>query len=428
VDISNSDAGGTKDGSAEGTPMQELRLVAVSEDGTYAVLAVPGRGGRFSLPIDDRLRTVARGQFSRLAQYEIEVENPLRPKEIQDRIRAGETAEEIADAAGIPIDRVRRFEGPVLAEREYRAQEAQRSTVRGHTESGPGPRLGEIVTERLSEAGAQADSLEWDSRKRTDGNWQVHLQFIVEGRPHVAEWVFDPRRRQVMPADDLARRLCLPQADWPDVRLGALGAPTATVTPIASRLHHAEPDRRGGHVPAGSRASQPERPREGEAVRSREGEAVRSREPGQEAGLDRASAAAEARRDAAAVAQGGAHAVPPAEPPVPVPAPAPAATGRHAAGPAEVAASQPAVAQNGTSPLSAAELLPVSPAAAEPAAASTAAGGAVAAGGPAEGMAAEAPAAEQRPPARSSRKSARARRSSVPSWDEIMLGTSRQPD
>ena len=95
--------------------MQELRLVAVSEDGSYAILAVPGRSGRFLLPIDERLRTVAKGQFSRLAQYEIEVENPLRPKEIQDRIRAGETADEIADAAGIPPDRVRRFEGPVLA-------------------------------------------------------------------------------------------------------------------------------------------------------------------------------------------------------------------------------------------------------------------------------------------------------------------------
>ena len=56
--------------------MQELRLVAVSEDGTYAVLAAPGHGGRFSVPIDDRLRIVARGQFSRLAQYEIEVESP----------------------------------------------------------------------------------------------------------------------------------------------------------------------------------------------------------------------------------------------------------------------------------------------------------------------------------------------------------------
>jgi len=133
--------------------MQELRLVAVSEDGSYAVLAVPGRGGRFSLAIDDRLRTVARGQFSRLAQYEIEVESPLRPKEIQDRIRAGETADEIADVAGVPIERVRRFEGPVLAEREYRAQEAQRATVRGQGDSGPGPRLGDIVAERLAESG-----------------------------------------------------------------------------------------------------------------------------------------------------------------------------------------------------------------------------------------------------------------------------------
>src|SRR6516164_1200537 len=68
--------------------MQELRFVAVSEDGSYAVLAVPGRSARFTLPIDERLRAVALGQTSRLAQYEIEVESPLRPKEIQARIRA----------------------------------------------------------------------------------------------------------------------------------------------------------------------------------------------------------------------------------------------------------------------------------------------------------------------------------------------------
>ncbi|HET6191592.1 MAG TPA: septation protein SepH, partial [Trebonia sp.] len=110
--------------------MQELRFVAVSEDGRYAVLAVPGRSARFTLPIDERLRAVALGQTSRLAQYEIEVESPLRPKEIQARIRAGETAEEIADAAGIPVERVRWFEGPVLGERAYIAQQAQAASVR----------------------------------------------------------------------------------------------------------------------------------------------------------------------------------------------------------------------------------------------------------------------------------------------------------
>ena len=132
--------------------MQELRFVAVSEDGRYAVLAVPGRSARFTLPIDERLRAVALGQTSRLVQYEIEVENPLRPKEIQARIRAGETVEEIADAAGIAVERVRWFEGPVLAERAYMADQAQRASVRRQGDSAPstpGPRLGEIVTERL---------------------------------------------------------------------------------------------------------------------------------------------------------------------------------------------------------------------------------------------------------------------------------------
>jgi hypothetical protein len=214
--------------------MQELRLVAVSEDGSYAILAVPGRSGRFLLPIDERLRTVAKGQFSRLAQYEIEVENPLRPKEIQDRIRAGETADEIADAAGIPPDRIRRFEGPILAERLYQAEQAQRATIPGHSDSGPGPRLGDIVTERLSRAGASLETAEWDSRKRQDGNWQVRLQFSIGGRVGRAEWVFDPRRRHVIPDDDQAIRLSLPQGEWPAVQFEER-QPKATVTPIGAR-------------------------------------------------------------------------------------------------------------------------------------------------------------------------------------------------
>ena len=187
--------------------MQELRFVAVSEDGSYAVLAIPGRSGRFMLPIDDRLRAVARGQFSRLAQYEIEVENPLRPKEIQARIRAGETVEEIADAAGIPVERVRWFEGPVLAERGYVAQQAQTASVRRQGDSTPGPRLGEVVAERLTDLGADPEDAQWDSRKHGDGSWQVQLAFRAGGRLHIAEWLFDPRlaarcarRRQREPA------------------------------------------------------------------------------------------------------------------------------------------------------------------------------------------------------------------------------------
>jgi Protein of unknown function (DUF3071) len=321
--------------------MQELRLVAVSEDGSFAILAVPGRSGRFLLPIDDRLRTVAKGQFSRLAQYEIEVENPLRPKEIQDRIRAGETADEIADAAGIPPDRIRRFEGPILAERQYQAEQAQRATIRGHSDSGgPGPRLGDIVSERLTLAGASPESAEWDSRKRPDGNWQVHLQFSLGSRTGTAEWIYDQRRRHVIPDDDQAVRLCLPQADWSAVQFAERAQPRATVTSISAR-----------HAAHAEAAGEP-----GLAVAP----AILTRET---------AVSPRPRADAPARAPADPH------PPAPESAPAPAEED--------------------------------------------------------EAVAAAAGEGKRRPePAQPARKAAggRGRRSSVPSWDEIMFGTSRQSD
>jgi hypothetical protein len=188
--------------------MQELRLVAVSEDGSYLVLATAGRGTRFTLPVDDRLRAAVRGHFSRLGQFEIEVESPLRPKEIQARIRAGETAEEIAESAGIPVERVRWFEGPVLQEREYMAQQAQRVAVRRPGESSPGPPLGEMVEERLGRRGIDLEDVEWDSWKCEDSTWRVRLSFFDDGRPYTAEWRFDPRRRLVSPLDEEAAHLC----------------------------------------------------------------------------------------------------------------------------------------------------------------------------------------------------------------------------
>ena len=244
--------------------MQELRFVAVSEDGRYAVLAIPGRSARFMLPIDERLRAVALGQTSRLAQYEIEVESPLRPKEIQARIRAGETVEEIADAAGIAVERVRWFEGPVLAERAYMADQAQTASVRRHGDSTPGPRLGEIVAERLNAIGGDPDDAQWDAKKRGDGSWQVQLTFTSGGRLHTAEWVFDPRRRHVLPNDDNAARMSLPGAEPPQPAAPPPGE--ATVTRLAPRLSNARHERpvpAPAPAPVRPSASEPAPPRAG---------------------------------------------------------------------------------------------------------------------------------------------------------------------
>jgi hypothetical protein len=350
--------------------MHELRLVAVSEDGSYAVLEVPGRGGRYSLQIDDRLRAVARGQFSRLAQYEIEVENPLRPKEIQERIRAGETADEIADAAGVPVERIRWFEGPVLAERAYRAQEAQSAMVRRPGDPGPGPRLGEVVTERLTALGGNAEDATWDSTKRSDGTWQVQLVFAAGGRSRTAGWVYDPRRKHATPADDEAARLCLPEADLPPPPApSGMVRGEATVTQLQPRI-----------APTG----QPVRP-----VRRQPPETPAARRPAENPAARR-PAEAPVRRPPEGASPGqperaAAQPRQPQSPPPPAERPDRATTVRPAPEPAadqQEAAQQPEEA---------------------------------------------APQEERAPAAQSGRRAAggRGRRSSVPSWDEIMFGSSR---
>ena len=394
--------------------MQELRFVAVSEDGSYAVLAVPGRSARFTLPIDERLRAVALGQTSRLAQYEIEVESPLRPKEIQARIRAGETAEEIADAAGIPVERVRWFEGPVLAERAYIAQQAQTASVRRPGDSsGPGPRLGDIAPVRLKAAGTDPDEGQWDSRKRGDGNWQVTLTFTAGGRLHVAEWMFDPRRRHVLPEDDNAARLSLPDAELPPLSASMPGE--ATVTPLAPRLGAVSAGGMGtGSIGGGAgggsagggrfraeRAAAPERPAGQDRQATPERPAVAER-----SSVASGTASADSERTRPAPRRplvfeepdpGSLDRQPELEPASTTPASAPA--------PAREPAAEPALPE----PEPEAEPVP------EPAA--------VASAGSVE------PAAdEQAARPRGGKKNPRGRRSSVPSWDEIMLGSSRQRD
>ncbi|MEU6200905.1 septation protein SepH [Streptomyces sp. NPDC047061] len=185
--------------------MPELRVVAVSNDGTRLVLKAAD-STEYTLPIDERLRAAVRGDRPRLGQIEIEVESHLRPRDIQARIRAGASAEEVAQLAGIPVDRVRRFEGPVLAERAFMAERARKTPVRRPGENS-GPLLGEAVQERLVLRGAEKDTVQWDSWRRDDGTWEVLLVYRVAGEPHSASWTYDPPRRLVQAVDDEARSL-----------------------------------------------------------------------------------------------------------------------------------------------------------------------------------------------------------------------------
>ncbi len=190
--------------------MDELELVGLHDDGEQLVLA-RADGTRFRVRIDEPLRAAVRRDRPQLEQLRAENAGTLAPREIQARIRAGATAQEVADSAGLAVEHVRRYEGPVLAEREYVAEQARAARVGRE----PGaPVLGDLVTDRLAARGVDLASLAWDAAREQSGPWVVFARFRAGDDEREARWTFDATARAVTADDDEARWLS--ETELPD--------------------------------------------------------------------------------------------------------------------------------------------------------------------------------------------------------------------
>ena len=152
--------------------MRDLRLVGLSEDRRHLLLRSDA-GEQFRVLADERLRVAARGDRPRLGQLEIQMDSALRPRDIQARIRAGDTPEAVAAAADMPLERVMGYAVPVLAEREHICEQARRAALRRKHASGPTRTLGDVVDEELRRRGVDPGDARWDSHRRDDGRWTV---------------------------------------------------------------------------------------------------------------------------------------------------------------------------------------------------------------------------------------------------------------
>ena len=169
--------------------MRSLQVLGLAEVGEVLVCKDPATGELFGIPADERLRAASRGDVSRLGQLEIEMESQLRPREIQARIRAGATVEEVAAAAGTDPVRIERFAYPVLLERSSIAQKGQR----GHLMSNGVPgrrRLGDLVAAVLADRG-HADELTWDAFKN-DAGWVLLATWRAGRSENRAQWRYHP--------------------------------------------------------------------------------------------------------------------------------------------------------------------------------------------------------------------------------------------
>jgi hypothetical protein len=189
--------------------MQDLQLIGVHEDGEHLLLSGPD-DERFRLPVNEALRAAIRRDRPRLGQQQIEEDGGLRPRDVQALIRAGASADEAASRAGWTVEKVHRYEGPILAEREHVAGLAQRARLRtrnGVYSGGGAPTLSVRVAERLKSRDVEVTDTSWDSWRAEGGPWTVVLTFAAGGRQRQASWSFDLADRTVSAVDDEARWL-----------------------------------------------------------------------------------------------------------------------------------------------------------------------------------------------------------------------------
>lgn len=185
--------------------MQQLEFVELDEDGRLVVAADDGT--RFVVPVDDRVRAALRPR----RQSEGEGDGPASsatPREVQAMIRAGQTAEEVADGTGWELARVQRFEGPVLAEREHVVGLAKAAHVRAQGRTDGSHTLERRVRERLQSRGVTPADTGWDAaRSDNQAPWTVLVVFRAGGKERRATWHYDVHDRSIEALDDEARWL-----------------------------------------------------------------------------------------------------------------------------------------------------------------------------------------------------------------------------
>jgi hypothetical protein len=188
--------------------MAHLTLTGVSDDGKRLLLAAED-GTEHSLEIDERVRSAVRGTTSSRRWEKTTMESTLRPRDIQARIRAGESPEAVAEAANTSVDKIMAFAAPVLAERQHVADRAQRSSVRREAgqAAGGARTLGDAVAAHLRSVNVDPEAVEWDSWRREDGRWSVVGHYASSARTGAAELTFDLPGNYVTLENDDARWL-----------------------------------------------------------------------------------------------------------------------------------------------------------------------------------------------------------------------------
>ena len=187
----------------------DLRLTGRSADGTELEL-VDQDGNKFNLRISDSLRSnVNQPRLAAVSDFQEEVSTTV--KEVQARLRGGESIDSISRTTDWSIEKVENFAGPILQERAFIIAQALATQIKREPHA---PYLETAVSAKLAPRGVDMATVEWNTFRKPDGNWQVTLYYpLRDGYSDDASnsplgeatWLFNLGRRSLMADDDGSR-------------------------------------------------------------------------------------------------------------------------------------------------------------------------------------------------------------------------------
>src|SRR5438552_3490264 len=218
-----------------GGRMPKLHLVGITPDHRGLVLSEHDRAkrGDMVLEIDDRLleaidkahRLRSRDEGHRLESAALPTKRVivngegtvprLTPREIQQRLRAGESVTALARSSGTEEAWIRRFAAPVLAEQAKVMERARAVTFNKRGVGPSGATLGPAVAANVIDRGVPLTlpDLEagWRAYQHPEGGWHVTFTFPLRGRRQTAEWELDLATGELTARNKLASEPARPE-------------------------------------------------------------------------------------------------------------------------------------------------------------------------------------------------------------------------
>ena len=178
--------------------MSDLEILGRSEDGSHLELQSED-GTTYALLINDQLRTLV-NQPRLLAVVADDEQSTITVKEVQARLRSGESMLSISRTTAWSLEKIEKFSGPILQERAYVIGLALAAQLRREKHS---PTLSAATISQLAPRGVDMSLVEWNTWRLPDGSWNIVLIYPTkDGGTNEANWAFNLENRSLEALDD----------------------------------------------------------------------------------------------------------------------------------------------------------------------------------------------------------------------------------